>query len=74
MDVSDVCGSVMVSEETWVILGRGHMYTSSRGWVFPFLSMLEVCVWLRALLVMGRISPAPSQVLSLSWQIHWRLV
>lgn len=33
MDVSDVCGSVMASEETWVILGRGHLYTSSRGWV-----------------------------------------
>lgn len=41
MDVSDVCGSVMASEETWIILGRGHMYTSSRDWVFSFLSMLE---------------------------------
>lgn len=36
MDVSDVCGSVVASEQTWVILGRGHMYTSSRGWVFSF--------------------------------------
>lgn len=70
MDVSDVCGSVMASEETCVILERGHMDTSSRGWVFSFLSMLEVCVWLRALFVMGRISPALSQVSSLSWQIH----
>lgn len=34
----------------------------------------KVCVRLRALIVMGRISPAPSQVSSLSQQIHCRLV
>lgn len=36
-----MCGSVMASEETWIVLGRGHTHTSRRGWVFSFLSMLE---------------------------------
>lgn len=31
MEVCDVCGSVMASEETWIILGRGGTCTPVAG-------------------------------------------
>lgn len=45
MGCSGMRSNVMASEETWVILGRGHMHTSSRGWVFS--SPFSVC-WKRS--------------------------
>lgn len=52
------CGD---SEETQAIVVRGHVYTGNRGWGFspPLAACWRSCVWLGALIAVGRISPAP---------------